>query len=180
MKYYELYEKYERSLYFFYRDKNSIVSFDYCISKNAEVLEPMIYDVEEIDDYISKYDYLPVSSGLPLVSKRFRKIFSDVEGAEIEYLNARIISQNGMINDNFLCLNILNCFDGLDKEKSVFEVNRYGIFKIKKLFLTSEFMENNLISRLSEKKSIIIVSEKFKELCLQNKLKGMEFIEEGY
>lgn len=58
MKYYELYEKYERSLYFFYRDKNSIVSFDYCISKNAEVLEPMIYDVEEIDDYISKYDYL--------------------------------------------------------------------------------------------------------------------------
>lgn len=90
------------------------------------------------------------------MSKRFRKIFSDVEGAEIEYLNARIISQNGMTNDNFLCLNIINCFDGLDKEKSVFEVNRYGIFKIKKLFLTSEFMGNNLISRLSEKNLLLL------------------------
>lgn len=180
MKYYELYAKYKRSLYFFYSDKNSISGFDYCTSKKTETLEPLIYNVEKIDDYLSEYDYLPVSSGLPLVSERFRKVFADIEGSQVEYLKAKIISQNGIVNNDFLSLNILNCYEGMDKEKSVFEINKFGILKIKKLFLTPEFMRNNLISRLEEKKSIIIVSEIFKELCLQNKLKGMDFVEEGY
>lgn len=180
MKYYELYEKYKRNLYFFYSEKNSISGFDYCSSKKTETSEPLIYNVEKIDDYLSEYDYLPVSSGFPLVSERFRKVFTDIEGSQIEFLNATIISKNGIINNDFLSLNILNCYKGMDKEKSIFEINKFGILKIKKLSLNPKFMKNDLISRLDEKKSIIIVNEIFKSLCLQNKLKGMDFVEEGY
>jgi hypothetical protein len=180
MKYYELYEKYKRSLYFFYSAKNNASGLDLQKSKKMEISETLIYDVEEIDSYLSEYDYLPVSSGPPLVSKRFKTVFANIESFKVDYLKAKIISKNGAINDDFFSLNILNSYEGMDKEKSIFEINKYGILKIKKLFLIQKFMEENLISRLGEKKSIIIVNETFKELCLQNKLKGMDFVEEGY
>ncbi|MHC5311015.1 imm11 family protein [Myroides sp. LJL116] len=177
MKYYELYEKYKRSLYFFYNENNKISGFDYCTSKKIEDSEFLVYDVEVLDSYLSDYDYLPVASGLPLVSKRFREAFSGLEASQLEYFKAMIISKDGGVNTDFLSLNILNCYPGMDKEKSIFEINKYGILKIESLSLKPNFMKDHLIGRLEEKKSIVIVNQVFKDLCTRNKLKGMGFIE---
>lgn len=180
MQYYELFEKYKRSLYFFYSDKNPISGLDLCKGVKQNTSEVLKYEVEKIDDYLFKYDYLPVSSGPPLVSNQFRKTFFNYNNFNVEYFNALIVSKDGNYDDTFLALNILDSYDGMDKQRSIYEINKYGILKIKKLFLNSGFMKDSLISRLGEKKSIIIVNDVFKEICSKNKLKGMDFVEEGY
>lgn len=177
MKYFEVYEKYKRSIYFFYSNENKDDGFSFCKGIDIKTEKELIYNVEKIDDYINKYDFLPVSSGPPLVSKRFRDCFSELEEKlELKYYKSKIIDEEGVENNDFLVLNILSSRIGLDKENSITEVNKYGIFKIKKLALLSDFMDDLIMTRLEEKKSIIIVSEIFKEIFKKNKLKGVDFV----
>ena len=178
MKYYEIYPKYRRSLYFFYSSENGIDGFMLCKGVKVEVKEELIYNVVKIDDYISTYDFLPYSSGPPLVSQRFRDTFIDLErDKQIEYYNCVIIDDKGNKNTDFLVLNILSSYQGLDKDKSVSETDEFGIFTIKKLALNPNFMKGSMITRLEEKKSIIIVNDEFKKVFKENKLKGIDFVE---
>ena len=78
MKYYELYEKYKRSVYFFYSEENKIDRFDFFKGKQVASEEPIIYEVDKIDTYLEKYDYLPVADGPPLVRTRFRVVSHNV------------------------------------------------------------------------------------------------------
>ncbi len=177
MKYFEVYEKYKRSLYFFYSDRNKDDGFSFCKGVNIKTENKLIYNVEKIDDYITKYDFLPVSSGPPLVSKRFRDCYAKLEERlELKYYKSIIIDGEGGENNDFLVLNILSSCVGLNKEISITEINKFGIFKIKKLALLSGFMNDLIITRLEEKKSIIIVNEIFKEIFEKNKLKGIDFV----
>ena len=181
MKYYELYEKYKRSAYFFYSEENKIDRFDFFKGKMVESDEPIIYEVDKIDTYLEKYDYLPVADGPPLVSKRFREVFDHLEKElQIAYLSTKIIAENGEINDNYFVMVLLKIFKGIDFEKSIVKKDSFGTIQIQKLFLTENFMLNSSICRLEEKKSVIIVSEEFKKISLKHKLKGMDFVEEGY
>lgn len=181
MKYYELYEKYKRSAYFFYSEENKIDRFDFFKGKQVVSDDPIIYEVDKIDTYLEKYDYLPVADGPPLVSKRFREVLEHLEKeGQIAYLRAKIIAENGEINDNYFAMVLLKIFKGIDFEKSVVKKDSFGTIQIQKLFLTENFMLNSSICRLEEKESVIIVNEEFKKLSLKHKLKGMDFVEEGY
>ena len=52
MKYYELYEKYKRSAYFFYSEENKIDRFDFFKGKQVASDDPIIYEVDKIDTYL--------------------------------------------------------------------------------------------------------------------------------
>lgn len=52
MKYYELYEKYKRSAYFFYSEENKIDRFDFFKGKQVVSDDPIIYEVDKIDTYL--------------------------------------------------------------------------------------------------------------------------------
>lgn len=80
MNCFELYPKYKRSLFFFFnKEKSNISGFEFTKGKKIEVTTPLHYNVEKIDSYLDEYDYLPVSSGPPLVSKKFKELFNDCE-----------------------------------------------------------------------------------------------------
>ena len=48
MKYYELYEKYKRSAYFFYSEENKIDRFDFFKGKQVTSDDPIIYEVDKV------------------------------------------------------------------------------------------------------------------------------------
>lgn len=180
MKYYELFEKYKRSLYFFYdNDKNKIDGFDFYKSEKKEIATPLYYKVEKIDSYLDEYDYLPVSSGPPLVSKKFKETFSDLENNQLQFFPTVIKDEKKNISNNFYTMNILNLVEGLDKKLSVYDINKYGTYKIKKLKLIPNCLKDYEIVRLKEKPSYIIVTEIFKKRCEEAKLKGLDFVPEG-
>ena len=47
MKYYELYEKYKRSAYFFYSEENKIDRFDFFKGKQVVSDDPIIYEIDK-------------------------------------------------------------------------------------------------------------------------------------
>ncbi|WP_299883870.1 DUF1629 domain-containing protein [uncultured Lacinutrix sp.] len=180
--YYELYEKYKRSLYFFFDESKSEISW-LNFFKGVSIDSPKIlyYNVDIIDSYIVEYDFLPVSSGPPLVSEKFRNTFIELENEQLQFIPAKIIDKEGNINDMFYSLNILNLIECLDKKKSVFKINSYESYEIKKLYIDSKLIKNNLdIIRLKEDELRIIINENFKKKSEIAKLKGMSFVEEGY
>jgi hypothetical protein len=80
-------------------------------------------------------------------------------------------------------MNILNILPVMDKEKSIFEYKKYGeanILSIKKLYIINNGLKEHSIIRLKEHASYIIVSEEFKNRCIKEKLKGLNFLEVGY
>jgi hypothetical protein len=178
--YYRLLEFYKRDVYFVYsEDKNSIDWTEFRKAKNINTDIPVLYEVDKIDNYISDYDILPVI-GAPLVSKKFKEVFKECIGTEMDFLQSIIIDKKGNKNEEFLVLNILNKISCMDTEKSIIEKTKYGTTKIKKLFLTPNSLENKSIVRMEEHNSYIIVTEEFKKRCEEAGLKGIEFIEEGH
>jgi hypothetical protein len=138
------------------------------------------YNVDKIDSYINEYDFLPVSAGPPLVSQKFKDIFSDLENIEIQFIQSEIWDKKGNSNNIFWAINILNLVESLDKEKSTYEITEYGSYDIKKMFLKNDCLKDLKIVRLKEDKLRIIVNDTFINLVKKHKLKGMDFLEEGY
>ena len=182
MRHYELYEKYKRSLYFFFNKVESKISgFDFYKGVQLDYDGILYYNVEKLDSYLSQYDYLPVSSGPPLVSRRFRDTFSDIENNQLQYYQTEIKDKHGNICNDFFAINILNIVECLDKKKSIFEINEYGSYDIQKIYFDSSLIDSKLlIVRLKEDELRIIVNETFVTKSKDNLLKGMGFEEEGY
>ncbi len=143
--------------------------------------KPLEFEVDKIDNYIESYDLLPAFS-VPLVSARFKKIFSDLTD-DIQFVSALIIDEKDNKNEKFYYMNTLNVLPIMDRNKSVFDIEKYGnvsFIDIKKLYVTKDSLKKHSIVRMEEDDSYIIVTEDFKKRCDDHRLKGVNFIEEGY
>jgi hypothetical protein len=178
--YFQFLEFYKRDVYFGYNDdKNDISQYDFSGGIKLDVSSLLHYDVDKIDSYIRSYDVLP-TFGAPLVSERFKQLFADLEGSELEFFQAQITDVKGNIENGFYALNILKKIPCMDRQRSITEETSYGTLKIKKLFIRTNALELNSIVRMDEHESYIIVSENFKNRCEKADLKGFDFIEEGH
>ena len=142
--------------------------------------DPLKYQTDRIDDYILQYDVLPTIGGL-LVSSKFKLIFSNIENADVQYIPVAIYDENGKRCEQFFCMNVLNSISVLDKKRSVYLPSKWDKSKINIIqpFYYNDNMTNHLIVRMKECNSFIIVSESFKELAEEKKLKGITFNPEG-
>jgi hypothetical protein len=181
MAYFELYEKYKRSLYFLFdKNKSGLSGFKFYNGTIVNDIKVLYYNVDKIDPYLEEYDYLPVSSGPPLVSQKFKDVFSDLGTTELQFIPAQITDKKGNSNSSFWAINILNLFECLDKEKSIYDISEYGSYEIKKMFLKNNCLNSCKIIRLKENQLKIIVDDNFRSLVKMHKLNGMGFLEEGY
>jgi hypothetical protein len=140
---------------------------------------PLIYTVDKIDSYIESYDVLP-TIGIPLVIKKWKDTFRDLDEKEFQLLDVIIKDKQGNENRDFFALNILHILPCLDKKKSIFEVDEDGDYDIKKFYIIPDDLQNHSIIRMKEHTSYIIVTEDFKKRCDEAYLKGINFIEEGH
>lgn len=184
-EFYELTEFYKRDVYFVYSEEKNPVSWIELQSGEKKCFDniPLVYEVDKIDTYISKYDILPVI-GIPLVSEKFKNLFYDLEeSGQIQFFETKIIDKKGNLNSDFFAVHILNVIPCMDNEKSIVETKKYGdavITNVKKLYIKPSSLNKYLIVRMKEHYSYIIVTENFKKRCNEAKLKGIEFVEEGY
>jgi hypothetical protein len=182
--YYRFTAFYKRDVYFaFCKEKSSFDLYSYVfLSKERQKLNEnitLIFNVDKIDNYINSYDLLPAFK-TPLVSDRFRNLFKDL-GGDIQYINTIIIDKKQNRNESFYFMNVLNKFPILDKNKSIIEYDEDGkIDEIKKMYIKANGLEEHTMVRMEEHDSYIIVTDKFKNKCEQEKLRGIKFIEEGH
>ncbi len=173
---------YKRDTVFaFSQERNGMKLFELRTGKPLNIDNPLEFEVDKIDSYIDSYDLLPTYDA-PLVSARFKSIFSDLAD-DIQFVNARIIDKKNNINDSFYYANILNVLPIMDKNRSIIEMEKYGneaFLNIKKLYLIEGSLKGHSIVRMEEDDSYIMVTEDFKKRCENAKLKGRHFREEGY
>ncbi|WP_299434331.1 DUF1629 domain-containing protein [uncultured Maribacter sp.] len=177
---YRLSDFYKRDTYFVFNNEYNLIDrFDLINSKIIEAKEPIRFDVDKIDDYISEYDILPTFTS-PLVSTKFKNTFEDLIGKnDAQFLSSTIFDEKGNKNDSFYVFNILKTIPMLDKERSIYEVDEDGFYSIKKAYFIPDGLKTS-IARMEEHKSYIIVKEEFKRRCEEANLKGVNFIEEGH
>lgn len=102
---------------------------------------------------------------------------------KFSFFSAVIEDEKGNTDSNFYALNILSVISCMDKERSVFEEqDYYGVksLRIKKLYIIQNSLNHNKITRLREDNDKIIVIEELKKRCEDAKLKGLDFVPEGY
>lgn len=185
MRYYKLTDYYPRDIFFSFSSKNSIDKSDLekCEKQQIPLNERVVYTVDKFDNYLDEYDILP-TIGVPLISYKLKKIIRELNINDCQFIPATIedISTN-KVNKNFFALNILNCIDCLDKEKSeikpLMKSFPNGPIKVISLFFKNNALEGHSIVRMLESKSTIIVNSIFLEICKKSKIKGVQFIEEG-
>lgn len=180
--YFELLDFYKRDVIFDYsEERNPIGSLVLRRGQSLNIDKPLEFEVDKIDSYIESYDLLPTYD-TPLVSTRFKKIFSDLT-EDIQFIDALIIDKKNKVNDSFYFMNILTVLPIMDKNRSIFEIRKRGeaeLISIKKLYVIEGSLKGHSIVRMKEHKSFIIVTEKFKKRCEGADLKGIDFTEEGY
>ena len=178
--YYRFSTFYRRDVSFVYEQKsNKIEWLDLFAGIHLNTESTLLYMVDKIDSYIDKYDVLP-TIGLPLISKKWEKTFSDLVGKDFQLLNTIIRDKKGNENRDFFALNILHVLPCLDKTKSIFDIDEDGDYDIRKFYISPNALQKHSIIRMEEHSSYIIVTEEFKKQCDENHLKGILFIEEGY
>ena len=177
--YFQFSDFYKRDVYFGYSDdKNDVPQYDFTEGIKIETSSVLLYEVDKIDSYIKSYDLLPTFDP-PLVSDRFKKLFTDLQGSELDFFTAKIIDTKGKNEDGFYALNILHKIPCLDRQRSITQKTSYGTLKIKKLFIVPNSLGSKSIVRMEEHQSYIIATEEFKRRCEDAGLRGIEFVPEG-
>lgn len=178
--YYRFSTFYKRDVNFVYdQELNEISWLSLKAGNYLDFKSPLVYTVGKIDSYIESYDMLP-TIGIPLVSKKWRDTYRDLDRKEFQLLDAVIKDEQGNENRDFFALNILHILPCLDKKKSIFEIDEDDDYDIRKFYIVPDDLQNHSIIRMEEHTSYIIVTEDFKERCDKAHLKGISFIEEGY
>lgn len=182
--YFELTAFYKRDVYFVYdEEQNELSNNIFNQGEEIWVSKPLLFSVDKIDSYINNYDILPTYNA-PLVSNRLKNNFEDLENnKQIQFINVTISDQKGNINNDYYLLNVLKVVPCMDMEKSIYDIKTYGktaVIQIKKLYIISNGLKNYDIIRMKEKKAYIIVTKEFKKRCEAAKLKGLDFVPEGY
>ncbi|WKX76179.1 imm11 family protein [Zobellia laminariae] len=178
--YFRLSEFYKRDTSFVYDQENNPVNWLKLREGNKFTFEePLIYNVDKIDNYINQYDILP-SIGINLISKKMAKTLSSLIKDEVQLFDTIIKDDNGNENNDFLAINILKILPILDKERAIFEVDEDDYYDIKKFYIKEHSLNDSNIVRMKEHLSYIIVSQSFKDKCEEANLKGIHFMEEGY
>jgi len=169
------------TIFAFSEEKNQMDLFAVKTGQRITIDKPLEFEVDKIDSYIESYDLLPTFN-TPLVSARFKKVFSDLTD-DVQFINALIIDEKNNHNDSFYYMNILNVLPVMDKDKSVVKIKKYGkadIMEIRKLYILEGSLKGHSIVRMEEHNSYIIVTSEFKKRCEEVGLKGIDFTEEGY
>ena len=179
---YEISEMYKRDTSFTLCESENAIQFSDV--QNCKMISfinrPLKYQTDRIDEYIFQYDVLPTIGGL-LVSAKFKLTFSNIEGTDVQYIPVIIYDENGKKCEQFFCMNVLNSISLLDRKRSIYLPSKWDKSKINVIqpCYYNDNMANHLIVRMKECNSFIIVSELFKELAEEKKLKGITFNPEG-
>lgn len=182
MNYYRLSEFYKRDVSFSFSEENK---YEKAALENATPFvgdEMLLFTVDKLDSYLTSYDLLP-TIGPPLVSARWKEMVGQVAPGDCEFIPAKIIADNGEINDQFYAMNILHAVACLDRDRS--EVRPLirsmpdGPLKIISLSLNTAALAGHQLVRMAEAKPFIIVSEAIVEAYKSQQLKGAQFVKEG-
>lgn len=177
---YELCDFYRRDTSFdFNEEANEIDWLSLKSGQRIEVGKPLVFNVDRIDSYINDYDLLPTSN-TPLVSERFKILFSDLKD-DLQFVKATIVGGNNRMNEDYYFMNVLNVIPIMDKNRSVYEIKKYGkaeVMTIKELYITD--LTGHSIVRMAEHKSYLIVTDDFRKRCINANLKGINFVPEGH
>ena len=178
--YYRFSTFYKRDVNFIYNQEiNEISWLNLRAGSYLEVQGTLIYTVDKIDSYIGDYDVLP-TIGIPLVSKKWKGTFKDLNKKDFQLLDVVIKDKLGRENSDFFALNILHILPCLDKNRSIFEIDEDNDYEIKKFYIIPDSLQNHSIIRLKEHSSYIIVTEEFRKRCIDAHFKGINFVEEGH
>ncbi len=142
---------------------------------------PLLYEDSENSDIdfsrLLEYDVLrSVGAGI-LVSLRFQEIIKTHFRDEIQLLSS-IFNYKGKTCSDYCVANIYNKLDCYDLEKSIYKIHPVDqSYKFEKIFLKDELEEYdvnyNIIRCIHDNK--IVVSEKFKNEMISNKINGLKF-----
>ena len=177
--YFEFLEYYKRDITFVFNETQSDI--DISLLKAGQLInadKTLVFNIDKIDSYINTYDVLPTFN-TPLVSIRFKNTFNNLKD-DIQFVKVSIIDENNNHNEDYYLMNILNIMPLMDKNRSLFEIEKYGkaeVLVIKKLYITD--LKGHSISRMAEHESYIITTEDFKKRCEDAGLKGILFVPEG-
>jgi hypothetical protein len=154
---------------------------------NGEDFKALIYNVEpgkySTKEYILQWDFLPNSSNIPLANERALKVLYEIAPGEFQEIPTQIILPSGEVLENYKLINVLNRVEGIDFENSVpkkryidnfdkTDLAHYETIFCKKGMLQSS---ENLARTKEMFTSLVIASNRLKEACKKNKIKGMVF-----
>lgn len=129
--------------------------------------------VELINRSVKKYDFTAFGSPYLIFNEKVLKALEPIIRDKVEYLPIAYKAEN-------LCfINVLNMVDCLDYKKAIVDIHeKYKVVtKIKKYAFQEELLLDEVIFKIPEFKSYIFVTDKFRNVVLENGLTGFEFEE---
>ena len=183
MKYYKMLYDYENDRDYVYC--NSIEDFEgdkYAVIKGKLIqdwrsvrLKYNFKDGTVITDYVANlYRWL-------LFSDKICEIIERELNAQIQYLPVELVNENyNTVSHEFKVVNLLDTVDALDLSHSkynFFEVDNEKILYVQKYALKKDVVDGYDMFRLKNDTISVFVSEKFKKIIEEKKMKGFDFLE---
>lgn len=126
-------------------------------------------------------DYLANSYRWLIVSSKFRNVMDELLSKEVEYLPINIINKKDKtIEETYTVMNVIVSLDALDLENSIyneFELDDEKIISVERYTLKKESIKKHHIFKLKGDTIPVFVSEKVKDIIINNDLLGFAFLE---
>lgn len=135
-------------------------------------------------ELLKKYDSIPNSCGLPLVSKNIVDILLQLAPDDVQFFDAEIHCKDGILM-GYKLLNLTSKIKGIDHEQSVYTIMEglpNVIYDFKKAIYKTGCMGHHKLARDEEYLSHILVTEEIKQAFEKEKINGVWFVtpEEWY
>lgn len=130
-------------------------------------------------DAQKKTDFLSGVHSFPVVSDLFRQLLSKADVKYIEFHSASLIcTANQRVDDSYYFVNLLDNVSCFDWEHSTYEVypgTKSVILEVSKLAIRLDALHERDLARISEIRSLILVSSRLRKLIEFAQLTGIEF-----
>ena len=162
-------------------DNDDIQQNDFIIAKKCMKWEnhfQFFYDKSE--GYI-RTDSLANDKGWLVVSERLKRLLERMN-TEIQFLPVEVVDRDSNVKYRYYIANILRLVDALCLEHSdYFETEILGlgtIYTVSKFAIYENRTQNSDIFKLMNRQEVpVFVSEKFKNIIVDNRMTGMSFTE---
>ena len=158
--------------------------FDFKRGKKIDNLpKEAIFKVNKVKkatkEFILSWDLLPNSTVIMLVNEKALKVLHEVAEGEFQEIPAKIYLQDGELIEGYKYINIIQRKEVLNKEKSIVdpdvEEGAWNMYKT--CYYDKDCLGESNLVRPDDSIGNLLVSEKFKQACEREKLKGIEFLD---
>lgn len=124
-------------------------------------------------------DYL--SQPESVVSKKIADVMIPMKIKGIQLIPATVMSNKGDLYEDFYYIHIYNHIEAMDKEKSDFKVNKYGIYFINSFRLDEKVLKEiplkeRLVFKLKEKGALKLYHRSVVDAIMATEPEGVQFI----